>query len=304
VSARLLLASGLALWAGATLLLSRLRWCNRARLVERVRPYAPGGPGPADRPEVLSVASLRDVVGPLARSVGERLSRALGVGDDLAVRLERAHWDLDATAFRMRQLAWSLVGLGTGAVVAVAGRPPAPLAVLFVLGGAALGFLLPEHRLGAAAAARQRRIFLELPVVAEQLATLLDAGYSLGGALNRMASRGQGACAADLARVCGRIRQGLSEIEAIREWAAVARVPALDRLVPVLALNRETADLGRLLSAEARAVRRDVQRQLIETIERRGQQVWIPVTVATLVPGVILMGIPFLEALRLFAGAS
>ena len=39
---------------------------------------------------------------------------------------------------------------------------------------------------------------------------------------------------------------------------------------------------------------------LIETIERRGQQVWIPVTVATLVPGVIFLAVPFVEAMRLF----
>jgi len=102
--------------------------------------------------------------------------------------------------------------------------------------------------------------------------------------------------------VCGRIRQGLSEIDALREWAAVARVEALDRLVPVLALDRETGDLGRLLSAEARAIRRDVHRQLVEAMERRGQQVWIPVTVATLVPGVVFMAIPFIEALRVFSG--
>ena len=41
----------------------------------------------------------------------------------------------------------------------------------------------------------------------------------------------------------------------------------------------------------------------IEQIERRGQQVWIPVTVATLVPGAILLAVPFLAALRTFANA-
>lgn len=40
-----------------------------------------------------------------------------------------------------------------------------------------------------------------------------------------------------------------------------------------------------------------MQRELIETMERRQQQVWIPVTIATLVPGVIFIGIPFSGAL-------
>ena len=89
---------------------------------------------------------------------------------------------------------------------------------------------------------------------------------------------------------------------ALHEWAAVARVEALDRLIPVLALNSEAADLGRLVSEEARSIRREVQRRAVETMERRGQQVWIPVTVAALVPGAIFLAIPFIEALRLFAG--
>jgi hypothetical protein len=103
--------------------------------------------------------------------------------------------------------------------------------------------------------------------------------------------------------VVGRIRQGLSETEALREWATVADVDALHRLVGVLALNRQSGDLGRLIGEEARAIRRDVHRELIETIERRGQQVWIPVTVAALVPGVIFLAVPFIDALSLFANS-
>ena len=131
---------------------------------------------------------------------------------------------------------------------------------------------------------------------------LLGAGYSLRAAVNRLASRGTGVCAEDLRIVQQRMGQGVSENAALREWAAIAQVPALDRLVAVLGLNRETSDLGRLVSEEAKAVRKDVQRQLTETMERRAQQVWIPVTVATLIPGVIFLSIPFIEALRQFAG--
>ena len=89
-------------------------------------------------------------------------------------------------------------------------------------------------------------------------------------------------------------------MDALREWARLADVDALTRLVNVLALHREGGDLGRLISEEARTIRSEVHRELIESIERRGQQVWIPVTVATLVPGVLFMVVPFIEAMRLF----
>lgn len=297
---RAAMAGGLVTWVGVTLVLSELRWFARVPLTERLRPYAPGGMGQPGRAGVLSVESFRDAVGPVSRAVGERLARLVGVSEDLEVRLTRIHAPLDITSFRIRQVGYSVAGFGVAALVTLAVQPPVAIGLLVVLVGPALAFLLQEQQVASASQRWQRRLFLELPVVAEQLALLLSAGYSLTAALNRLAVRSSGACGADLARVCLRIRQGLSEAEALREWAAVADVEALDRLVPILALNRETSDLGRLISEEARAIRRDVQRELVEMTERRNEQVWIPVTVATLVPGVIFLAIPFIEALRLF----
>ncbi|MGH9282700.1 MAG: hypothetical protein ACRD0S_07155, partial [Acidimicrobiales bacterium] len=230
---RLFVVSGLALWAGVTLLLSHLRWFSRPPLVERLRPYSPGGMAEPARSGLLSVESFRDVVGPLSRRVGERLARLCGVSEELSVRLERVHSPMDPTSFRVRQVGWSVAGAGAGALVGVALRPGPAVAVLLLLGSPILAFLVLEQQLAAASERWRRRLFLELPVVSEQLAMLLSAGFSLGAALNRLAARGHGACALDLQQVTGRIRQGLSEVEALREWAAVARVEALDRLVPV-----------------------------------------------------------------------
>jgi len=300
---RLAVLSTMALAVGMTLLLSEVRWFSRPALSDRLRPYSPGGMTSRSRGRLPSVETFRDVVGPLCRLSGERLSRVLGVREDLASRLERIHSPLDVTAFRVRQLGWTGFGFALGCLVSLAVRPPAVLALLFIFCAPTLAFLLVENQVAKASEAWRRRLFLELPVLSEQLAMLLSAGFSLGAALNRLADRGQGNVARDLARVCGRIRQGLSEIEALREWAALANVVALDRLIPVLALNREASDLGRLVSEEARAIRRDVQRGLVETAERRGQQVWVPVTVAALVPGVMFLAVPFTHALQLFSGS-
>jgi Flp pilus assembly protein TadB len=299
----LLLLVALCLFAGASLLLSELRWFRRRSLVERTAAYVPGGRAVPGGTSWLTADSFRQVVGPLARSVGESVARAFGVTEALARRLERVHSPLDVTGFRVRQLGWAGLGLAGGVVLALALPVPGLMALAFVAGGPLLGFLLVEQRLAAESERWKRRIFLELPVVAEQLGMLLGAGYSLGSALSRLAERGQGACGQDLRRVQGRARQGLGEVEALREWAEVADVDALRRLVAVLAVNRQSGDLARLIGEEARAVRRDVHRELVEAIERRAQQVWIPVTVATLVPGVIFLAVPFVEALRLFANS-
>jgi tight adherence protein C len=289
------------LFTGTTLLLSERRWFRRRPLVDRMAPYVAGGVAARRSGSVMSAGSFGQVIAPLAAAIGERVARAFGVTEPLSVRLERVHSPLDVAAFRLRQLAWSVAGLVGAALVALALGVSGVVALLFVVGGALLALLAVEQRLASRSARWQRRIFLELPVVSEQLGMLLGAGYSLGAALSRLAARGKGACGRDLVRVTGRIRQGLTEVEALREWAAVAEVDALHRLVSVLALNRQAGDLGRLISDEARSVRRDVHRRLVETIERRAQQVWIPVTVAALVPGVIFLAVPFVEALRLFA---
>lgn len=297
---RLILLSAVALWIGAALLFSQLRWFARRPLVDRLRPYAPGGDQGSTRTGLLSVESFRDVIAPLASELGGRVASLFGVDEDLATRLERVHSPLDATAFRVRQLGVASAAFALGTLAALSLRMPPAFGLLCILGLPLLAFLLIEQQLASESAKWQSAIFLELPVVSEQLGMLLSAGYSLGAALNRLAVRGKGNCGRDLARVCGRIRQGLSEVEALREWAALERVDALDRLVSLLRLNREAGDLGRLIAEEARSIRRDVHRNLIETVERRGQQVWIPVTVATLVPGVIFLAIPFTEAMRLF----
>lgn len=298
----LLALSTLLLFTGATLLLSETRWFARHPLIERLRPYAPGGLTTPGRGGVLSVESFREVIGPASRSLGESLSRLLGVSDSAELRLERVHSTLDVTAFRVRQLGWSVAALGTGCLLGLTVPVPRPVALLLALASPLLSFLAIEQQLATASHRWQRRVFLELPIVAEQLAMLVSAGFSLNAALNRVAGRGRGACARDLARVLGRVRQGLSDVEALREWVATVDVEALHRLVPVLALNREGGDLGRLLSEEARAIRRDVHRELVETVEKRGEQVWIPVTVATLLPGVIFVAVPFMDALHVFAG--
>lgn len=300
---RVLAAATLVFFCGATLLLSELHWFRRRPLLERISPYCLGAgyrrPRSATGGQGLS--SWRDAIAPLARLYGDRLARLFGVSEPLAVRLERVHATVDVAEFRLRQMSWVGAGLAGGTLLAVVLQLSGPLAAGFVLGAPLLAFLLYEQRLANASRRWQRRLFRELPVVAEQLGMLLGAGYSLGAAINRLAERGRGACGQDLQRVAGRIRVGLSEVDALREWAAVANVVALDRLVGVLALNRQAGDLGRLISDEARSIRRDMHRELIEVIERRAQQVWVPVTLATLVPGAIFLAVPFVEALRLFS---
>lgn len=285
---------------GCVLVLSELRWFRRIPLDRRIAPYLPGGSDSGDGPRGAT-PSLRALLAPLALWAGTRATQLLGVTEEVGVRLERLHRSTSPTEFRLRQLGWATGAFFLAALVAVGASLPGTVAVLFLLGAPLLAFLLVEHVLANESKRCQQRVFLELPVVAEHLGMLVSSGFSVGAALNRIADGGTGAVARDLHRVCRRIRHGVAEGVALDEWAAVSGVPAVGRLVSVLSLDREATDLGRLITEEARATRREVHRTLIETIERRAQQVWIPVTVATLVPGVLFISVPFITAMQLFA---
>ena len=293
----------IAFFAGLVLVLSEMAWFSRRSLIERIRPYASLALSNTSRSGILSVASFREVIAPLSRAIGERLARMFGVNEELGLRLERIHATTDVTEHRVRQVGWMAVTFIGAVAMTAALRLPTTVGALLIIGSPTLAFLTIEQRVAAASTRWQRELFEQLPILAEQLGLLLGAGFSLGSALNRLARRGTGACGMDLRRVVSRVRQGLSEGDALREWALIADVAAVHRLVSVLSLNREGGDLGRLIAEEARSIRRDAHRELIERIERRGEQVWIPVTVATLVPGVIFMAVPFVQALSLFSSS-
>lgn len=289
--------TALAAGVGSTLLLSRVRWFRRVPLVERIRPFHTSTPDPDFT--CITMSSFREVITPLARRWGDGLARLVGLRDDVGTRLARIRSPLDPTQFRIRQLGWSMLAFAGGAIAATALAMPPIVGLAVIFGLPVLAALVAEQQLAHASADYQRRVFLELPVVAEQLGMLLGAGYSLGAALDRLARRGSGTVSTDLESVSNRIQQGLGIDDALDEWAELADVDELTRLVHILTLHQAASDLGPLISAEARSIRREAHRRLIVQMEQRSQLVWIPVTVAALLPGAIFLAVPFADALRL-----
>ncbi|MGI9607827.1 MAG: type II secretion system F family protein [Acidimicrobiales bacterium] len=296
---RLVAAASLLLFTGMTLVLSEVRWFRTRSLTARLSPYLPGG-SRSPVADALSFDTMGQLLRPLVEASGDLAARLFGVSEELPRRLRRVHSPLDPASFRLRQLGWSIGSVAAAVIIGFSAALPGPLIVMGFVTAPLLAFLVIEQQLANASDQWKRRTFHELPVVAEQIAMLLGSGYSLGAALTRIADRGSGVVAADLTRVVARVRQGISESAALEEWADLVDVDAVTRLVAILALNKEAGDLGGLVAAEARVTRAEAHRSLIERIEKKNQQVWIPVTLATLVPGVLLMAVPFFDALRAF----
>ncbi|MGI9600477.1 MAG: type II secretion system F family protein [Acidimicrobiales bacterium] len=296
----LLVGAAVAGWIGSVLVLDQLRWFRRRRLILRLAPYQLD-PRRWQTRSAVSLDSLRDVLAPVSTSAGEVLARAFGVTDPLDVRLARIGDRRTVTDFRLHQMAWSAVGFLAAVTLSFVTTVPTTVTAFLALTLPLIIFLVIEQQVTAAAERHRRQVRDELPVVAEQMAMLLQAGFSINSATVRLAQRSSGTIADDLAGVTRRSGQGLTTLEAWREWADLVDVEPLHRVVAICALDHEMGDVGPLMSEEARSIRQQAQRDLIEKIERRNQQVWVPVTVATLVPGVILLAIPFVDALRTFS---
>jgi len=291
---------------GVTLCLSELPWIRQRSLVDRLRPYTRlARPGlAAGTVQLGPLSSILQVLGPLLADVGSKGSRLLGIDTPIELRLERAGSAQDPVSFRLRQVLAAILGLTAGSVIALMVSPSAAISLLLILGLPLLGVMSLEQKLSTKISQRQRTLQAELPVIVEQLGMLLCAGYSLTAGLSRLADRGTGVAAQDLTWVMRRIRQGVADTTALAEWAERTDLDSIRGFVAVLALHQEAGDLGSLISAEARSVRAQAQRELIESIERRAQLVWIPVTVATLVPGLIFLAVPFYSAMAQVAGTS
>ncbi len=286
--------AGLA-WVGLALVLDAVPAVRRRGLADRLRRYT-ADPSVARRaPEPGGSDLLRSLTGAWRAPI-HRL-RAVLAATPLDIRLARAGLGSDIAAFRRRQVTGAVATL-LAASLLVAGAQPVPWAAAVLIVGAPLvGASVPGLAVDRRAARRRAQLFHELPVVVEHLGALIGNGYSVGAAVQRLARRTDGVVAEDLARVALRVRQGTTERAALDEWARISGLAEVRRLAAVLMLDQQGVDLGRLLGLEARAARQEAHRRAVETIERRTQLVWIPVTVAALLPGMLLLAVPFLAAL-------
>lgn len=289
-----------ALGVGATLLLACSPWFGRERTIVRLAPYLPEPKGPARN--TVDRIGLRETLEPVLESFGRGLGRLLGIITDLPLRLRRAGVTTDPYDFRLFQVSSGIVALILAAILWVVTAVPTLLGVSVMITAPVVTVLGVEQWVNHRMEERARRIHSELPVVIEQLGMLVSAGFSLTAAVAQIASRGTGTVAGDLGEVTTEIRRGVAPTDAFRTWADTCGLPAVERVVAVLALNSEASDLGALVSAEARSIRASAHRELLETIEKRSQLVWIPVTVATLVPGLIFLAVPFYAAMAKVTG--
>ncbi len=290
------------LWSVTTFwLLSQTRHFTRLTLTERLLPYSRSAQRNQPSHSYVSTSSLSDI-GRWFSLATQRIMRSLGITSRLEVRLRLAGRTESAQDVQLRQILLSLAVFGGTTLSLGASGISTPAALVFGLGAGALAYLLYEQQLSNQVTRRREQLRLELPIVAEHLATLLGAGYSLGSSISHCSTRIRGVAGESLRELRDRTRAGVPLNDALADWADRDDLGSLRRFLGVLSLDHDTPDLATLVRNQAVEIRQEAHRQRNALLDKRSQQVWIPITVATLVPGVIFLLIPFLHAINLVTG--
>ena len=277
-------ALGMLAGLGVVTTIRRIPALRRPSLEDRVAPYlrdaasqlgsrsltrtaAAGGP---ERTALVMAASA------------QRLDRWLGGSASVRRRLDQLGRGGTLEEFRARQLLWGglgvAVGLGLALLIAAQGSGH-PLGLLLVVAAAGVtGLLACDRKLSTEVTAREQRMLLEFPTIAELLALSVAAGEGAVGALERVTSRSQGELAHELGRALADARAGAPLVTALERVADRASLPELRRFVDgvVVAVQRGTP-LAEVLRAQAVDVREAGRRRLMEAGARKEIAMMLPV---------------------------
>ncbi|MDA8209468.1 MAG: hypothetical protein M0Z92_10780, partial [Actinomycetota bacterium] len=104
------------------------------------------------------------------------------------------------------------------------------------------------------------------------------------------------------AMISNGVRSGMSAAEAAAEAARRWPGPAMGRLATLLEGGAGGADMVKAARSAAAGLRAEAHRAALASMEKDSQKIWIPITMAALVPGVVMIFVPFVAVLRSVAG--
>ncbi|WP_308465275.1 type II secretion system F family protein [Rathayibacter soli] len=291
---------GLGLWSMLAVL-PRLSW---PRLADRVAPYVVDISDEARmltaRTTVHPLPLVGALVQPLIGGLRRGVSRTLGGGDTIALRLRQAGSSLTVDGFRSQQLLWGAFGFAAGLAIAVlagtvvAGstRPmPAVAQAALPLMLAACGFVAKDWLLKRAARARLRRIAAEFPTVVEFLTLSLAAGEGILDAIRRIARVSSGELARELSGLVADVAIGIPIATALTRVADGIRLPMLTRCVEAITASLERGTpLAEVLRAQAADARAESKRELLESAGKKEVAMLVPL-VFLILPTTVLFAI-------------
>ena len=291
------LVAGILLGAGLWLLVSLIE-PPRERLLRRVVPsiHVPTHVEHSSRQRYALLHSFSRWLTPLWETMGSS-------AQSVTARMRHLAVDTSVEEFRIRQVIAGFAGfvLALGALGAVS-RIHAVLAIQWLLVsliGFVCGALAYDKMLSIHVERMTRRLAAQVADAADLLCLSISAGESIGAALTRV----HRTCPPELGRQLGRIvdsiNSGTALTRAFERARADTQSPQLIRLIDTLITAVERgAPLSRVLRDQARDLRDDNRRALIESGGRKEIAMLIPVVFLILPVTVVFALYPGLIALE------
>jgi tight adherence protein C len=158
------------------------------------------------------------------RPLVQRLSRMASRGEQggliarAEAKLEKAGYPgglRGADWMGVKLLSTLIFGVGVALLMLATGR--IQLALVFGLGGAALGYMLPEFWLGGRGRKRSFEMVLQLPDALDLLTISVEAGLGFDAALAKVVEKMEGPLVMEFRQALAEIRMGRTRREALRD---------------------------------------------------------------------------------------
>ena len=136
----------------------------------------------------------------------------------------------------------ALIGLPSGAM----------MGLLLTVGGAFVGFVLPDFVLSAKARARREAVRAQLPDALDLLAVSVEAGLGFDGAISKLAEHMDGPLTEEFNLALGEMRIGEGRQEALKKMAERVDTPEITSFTrAIIQADQLGISLGRILRVQA-----------------------------------------------------
>jgi tight adherence protein C len=200
-----------------------------------------------------------------------------------------------------------ILPLGLGLLGFLIGQSMSPMMnFAMVLGGGALGFILPDYVVNSKIRSRQEAIRAQLPDALDLLAVSVEAGLGFDSAVTKLIESLEGPLIDEFNLTLSEIRVGESRPEALRKLSERAGVSELSAFTRAL-IQADTLgiSLGRILRVQAADAREKRQLSAEERAMKAPIKMLFP-TVLFIFPSmfIVTIGPAFLSLTGLFGGGK
>jgi tight adherence protein C len=184
--------------------------------------------------------------------------------------------NLDATTFLGVRVG-ATIGLAVLAFLLFVVLSPQPNALLYVIGGAGLGFFLPDLWLRGQISRRQEAIVRKLPDALDLLTICVEAGLGFDAAMGKVYEKWDDDLALAFGRVLQEIQLGKLRREAMRDMADSMDVPDVTSFVAaIIQADQLGVSMARILRVQSDQMRIKRRQRAQEKAQQAPVKMMIP----------------------------